>query len=387
MATRIVLPDAGQTTDEMLLLKWYVRVGDVVEVGDILADIETDKAVAELEAYVAGHVLALLAEEGSTVTTGETLLWVGDLGEEVRDDSPHDGQRKATVQPDNEPEAAPQPSRAPAGGGTATPAARTAARERGLALADIAGSGPEGCIVKRDVLAHLAPPAPSEGGSLRGTSERLSPRRRALAARLQGSVRDAPHFQVTMEVDMTQALIVRETTEPRATVTDVIVKATADALADFPRLNCRLEGDTVHYLAEINIGIAVSVADGLVVPVLSHADALSLAEVAAQSRQLIANARAGRLAAGVRGTFTVSNLGMFGVKSFTAIINPPEAAILAVGTIEEKLVLRGSAVAAVPTLTLTVSSDHRLIDGALAARFLRAIRERLEAPAPGTREQ
>jgi pyruvate dehydrogenase E2 component (dihydrolipoamide acetyltransferase) len=208
--------------------------------------------------------------------------------------------------------------------------------------------------------------------------------RRALAARLQDSVRDAPHFYVTMEVDMTQALIVRQTTEPRATVTDVIVKAAADTLADFPRLNCRLDGDTVHYLADVNIGIAVSLDDGLVVPVLARADSLSLAEVAAQSRQLIACARGGRLAAGARSTFTVSNLGMFGIKSFTAIINPPEAAILAVGAIEDKLVLTGAGVAAVPTLTLTLSSDHRLIDGALAARFLKAMRERLESLAPTT---
>ena len=389
MATRIVVPDAGQTTDEMLLLKWYVRVGDVVEVGDILADIETDKAVAELEAYVAGHVLALLAEEGNTVTTGQTLLWVGDLGEEIGD--PSDAfQREAKIQPDGDEEATPEPSPPATAAATvpgrprATPAARTAAREHGLALTDIAGSGPDGCVVKRDVLAGLPPASPSEGGSLAGTSAPLSPMRRALAARLQGSVRDAPHFYVTMEVDMTQALTVRQASEPRATVTDVIVKAAADTLADFPRLNCRLEGDTVHYLAEVNIGIAVSVDDGLVVPVLARADCLSLAEVAAQSRRLIACARAGRLAAGARSSFTVSSLGMFGIKSFTAIINPPEVAILAVGAIEDKLVLTGAGVAAVPTLTLTLSSDHRLIDGALAARFLKAMRERLESLAPTT---
>jgi pyruvate dehydrogenase E2 component (dihydrolipoamide acetyltransferase) len=218
MATRIVLPDAGQTTDELMMMKWYVGVGDVVEVGDILADIETDKAVAELEAYVAGHVLALRVEEGDTVTTGQTLLWIGDLGEEIGDDPP----AEAEVQRGADKEATPEPARvaavAPAVSGrvTATPAARTAARERGLALADIAGSGPDGCLVKRDVLAASAP---AEGGGRRGTSEPLSPMRRALAARLQSSVREAPHFYVTMEVDMTQALIRRETTEPKATVT------------------------------------------------------------------------------------------------------------------------------------------------------------------------
>jgi pyruvate dehydrogenase E2 component (dihydrolipoamide acetyltransferase) len=370
MATRIVLPDAGQTTDELLLMKWYVQVGDVVEVGDILADIETDKAVAELEAYVAGTVLALRAEEGEMVTAGQTLLWIGDAGEEIGEEPPAEAAAAPKSPPVPEASRTIQsviPSRP-----TATPAARTLARERGVSLDNLAGSGPEGCIVKRDVVSDEA----------EGTSVPLSPMRRALGARLQASMHDAPHFYVMMEVDMTRALLVRQETEPKATVTDVIVKATADTLAEFPRVNCRLEGDTVHYLAEVNIGIAVSVEEGLVVPVLRHANALSLAEVAAQSRQLIANAREGRLAAGTRSTFTISNLGMFGVKSFTAIINPPEAAILAVGAIEDKLVLRDTGVVAVPTLTLTLSSDHRVIDGALAASFLKALKERIESLEP-----
>lgn len=378
MATRIVLPDAGQTTDELLLMRWYVSAGDTVEVGDILADIETDKAVAELEAYVGGTVLVLLAEEGETVTAGQTLLWIGEPGETIPDEAPEE----PAVQPDapGEPEAEQAPPAAVTamepGRAIATPAARTTARERGVTLSSIIGTGPDGCVVKRDVLAQAAP---RTEGDLRGTSEPLSPMRRALAARLQQSIRDIPQFTVTMEVDMTQALAVRQTTEPKATVTDVIIKAAADTLADFPRVNCRLEGDTVHYPAEVNVGIAVSVEGGLVVPVLARADALSLAEVAALSRQLIENARAGRLAAGARSSFTVSNLGMFGVKSFTAIINPPEAAILAVGGIEDKVVLRGAEVVAVQTLTMTLSCDHRLIDGALAASFLKALRERLEA--------
>ena len=378
MATRIVLPDAGQTTDELLLMKWYVSVGDTVEVGDILADIETDKAVAELEAYVGGTVLVLLAEEGDTVTAGQTLLWIGEPGETITDEAPEEPEMQPAAPGEPEAEQARPPAvtaMAP-GRAIATPAARTTARERGVTLSSITGTGPDGCVVKRDVLAAATS---SEGNGLRGTSEPLSPMRRALAARLQQSVRDIPQFTVTMEVDMTQALAARETTQPKATVTDVIIKAAADTLADFPRVNCRLEGDTVYYPAEVNVGIAVSVEGGLVVPVLARADALSLAEVAAQSRQLIESARAGRLAAGARSSFTVSNLGMFGVKSFTAIINPPEAAILAVGAIEDKLALRGAEIVAVPTLTMTLSCDHRLIDGALAASFLKALRERLES--------
>lgn len=372
MATRIVVPDAGQTTDELLLVRWYVKVGDVVAVGDVLADLETDKAVAELEAYVAGHVLALLAEEGESVTVGQALLWVGAPGELVEEDKPEVAP-VATAQAETP--VAREAATGGAGGLAATPAARTAARERGLALGELAGSGPDGCIVKRDVLEQ------AEGAA--GVVVRpLSPMRRALAARLTLSAREIPQFSVAMEVDMTRALAVRETTEPRATVTDVVVKAAADVLAQFPDVNCRLEGESVRYLADVNVGVAVSVDDGLVVPVLAGADGLGLAEVSVRLRELVANAREGRLAAGARGSFTVSNLGMYGVKSFTAIINPPEAAILAVGGISDRLVLCDGQVVAVPTATLTLSCDHRLIDGALAARFLKAVRERLETLAP-----
>jgi pyruvate dehydrogenase E2 component (dihydrolipoamide acetyltransferase) len=376
MATGIVVPDAGQTTDEMLLVKWYVQAGDVVKVGDILADIETDKAVAELEAYVAGTVLALLAEEGDTVLTGQTLIWIGAPGEAVPEaeaTAPAAPEASGSgFQPRQEAGGAAAP--ALAGHVLASPAARTEARRLGVDLAALGGSGPDGCVVKRDVLAT------GEGGE-GGTWEPLSPMRRAVAARLQQSVREAPHFYVSMDVDMTQALQARELCEPRASVNDVLVKAAAGALVEVRGLNCRLEGERIHYLAEVNVGIAVSVEGGLVVPVLARADMLGLAEIAAESRRLVASARDGRLAAGPRGTFTLSNLGMYGVKSFTAIINPPEAGILAVGGLEDRLVLREGAVVAVPTLTLTLSSDHRLVDGALAAQFLQAVRTRLEAPA------
>jgi len=388
LATRIVVPDAGQTTDELLLAKWHVKVGDQVQVGDFLCDIETDKAVAELESYVAGHVLKLLAEEGDTVTTGQALLWIGEVGE-TADDMPaptpapdaspcHSERQRRVSSPVGQvvPTCPSEPS-AP----VATPAARTLARQRGLPLADIVGTGPAGAIVKRDV---LAAGRPAEGDALRGSMVPLSPMRRAIATRLQESVRDAPHFTVGIEVDMTQALAARAAAPTRVTVTDLIVKAAADTLAQFPRLNCRLEGEALRYLADVNIGIAVGVEDGLVVPVLAQADQLSLAEVAERSRRLVESARSGRLPAGAPGSFTVSNLGMFGVTWFSAIINPPEVAILAVGAIQDRLALTAAGVVAVPILALTMSSDHRVVDGALAARFLQALKNRLESwpPAP-----
>jgi len=368
MATRIVVPDAGQTTDELLLAKWHVQVGDQVEVGDFLCDIETDKAVAELEAYVAGHVLKLNAEAGDTVTTGQTLLWIGEPGE-ATDEEPT-GATDARESETRQAAAPPWPGEAAHAttGRRASPAARTLARERGVDLGALTGSGPDGCVVKRDVLA----------GAAEGAGVPLSPMRRAIAARLQQSVREAPHFYAAIDVDMTQALAAREASPAKVTVNDLIVNATAITLTRFPQLNCRLAGDTLHYLPEVNLGIAVSVEEGLVVPVLAQADRLTLAQTAERTRALIDAARAGRLPAGAPSSFTVSNLGMYGVRWFTAIINPPEVAILAVGALRDELALTPGGVVAVPTLTLTLSVDHRVIDGQLAARFLQALKQELE---------
>lgn len=349
MATRIVVPDAGQTTDEMLLERWRVAVGDVVASGDIVADIETDKATMELESYAAGTVLELLSGEGDLVVVGQALLVIGQPGETA-----------AEAAPPTEPTARQ----------LATPAARTTAREHGLELAGITGSGPEGCIVKRDVAA---------GEARRPNLVPLSPMRRAIGARLQQSVREAPHFYVAIEVDLTVALAVREAIG-EVSINDLILKATADTLASYPRVNCRLEGEDIVYLDAVHLGIAVGVEDGLVVPAMAHADRLTLRELAAEARRLIADARAGRLPS-LRGSFTVSNLGMYGVKSFTAIINPPEAAILGVGAVLPKLMLTDRGIVAAPTVELTLSSDHRVLDGVIAAEFLQALRQRLENPA------
>jgi pyruvate dehydrogenase E2 component (dihydrolipoamide acetyltransferase) len=364
MATRIVVPDAGQTTDELLLAKWHVEVGDTVEVGDFLCDIETDKAVAELESYVAGQVLRLMAEAGDTVTTGQTLLWIGDPGEDVPEELPSAPEPASAGEPSD---AEPPPVTA-GSGRLASPAARELARETGADLAAIQGSGPDGCIVKRDVL-------PLGEGLVP-----LSPMRRTIAARLQQSVREAPQFHVAIEVDMRAALGARERLGREITVNDLFLKATADTVVAFPAFRCRLEGDAVRQLEEVNVGIAVGLEEGLVVPVLAGADRLALVEVAERSRRLIESARGGKLTAGPPASLTVSNLGMYGVSWFSALLNPPEVAILAVGAVEDRLALTTSGVVAVPSLTLTLACDHRVIDGQLAARFLRALKTRLESP-------
>lgn len=369
MAVRVVVPDMGQTSDELLLGTWRVSVGDRVASGDILAEIETDKAVAELESHASGYVLALLADAGDTVVTGDTLVWIGEPGESVpgEEDAPsHEARPRGTagVLAGSAPaEAGPAEAR----GLLATPAARTLARERSVDLSSLTGSGPQGCVVKRD-LDRVA-------GE---TVVPLSPMRRAIATRLSASVREAPQFSVAVDIDMTNALARRQAAPAKVTVGDVVVKACADALRDCPAMDCRVEGEAIRYLGDANVGIAVSLEGGLVVPVLERADTLTLGEVAERSRGLIASAREGRLPAGVVAGLTVSNLGMYGVKWFTAIVNPPEAAILAVGAVEERLVLTEAGIVARPSVTVVLTCDHRAVDGALAAEFLGAVKRRLE---------
>ncbi|MBD3178002.1 MAG: hypothetical protein GF320_22745 [Armatimonadia bacterium] len=370
MATKIVIPDAGQTTDEMLMGQWLVAEGDEVEVGDALAEIETDKAVAELESYASGTVLKILAEEGDSVSVGQVVVWLGEPGERI----PEEAEPERAVD-----EAAPASAEeapaiaSPAGSDVlASPAARVKARGMGVDLSAIAGSGPGGCVLRRDVIA-------ASGGHAAGTVVPLSPMRRAIADRLTTSAQQAPHFHVAMDVGMTAALDAREAADGMVTLNDLFVKAAADALAQHPGINCQLRGDELHLLDEVNVGIAVGTKDGLLVPVLAGADSLSLPEVATRTRELIEAARRGRVPAGQPATFTVSNLGAYGVKQFTAIINPPESAILAVGAVEDRLALTPAGIVAVATVTLTLSSDHRVIDGVAAAEFLRTIKDRLEA--------
>ena len=387
MAVRILVPPAGQTTEELTFLRWRVAEGQAVKLGDVLAELETDKAVMELESSADGCALGLNAKEGEMVTVGQTIGWIGEPGEAIEEGESKSGNaanadqskpEELTTEDTESTEKRIEEEKC--GPLRATPAARTLARENRVDLRLIAGSGPEGCIVKADVER-----AGTAADGAEGKKVLLTKMRRTIAARLAQSKHDAPHFYVAMDVDMAAALALRERLNAaggiRISINDMIVKAVADALARFPQVNCRFDGDGVTYLDKINIGIAVALDDGLTVPVLPHADRLTLTRIAEQSTQLVAAAREGRMLNQAVGTFTVSNLGMLGVKWFTAIINPPESAILAVGAIEQKLTLNNdNSIVAKPTLTLTLSSDHRVIDGALAARFLAFIRDALQNP-------
>jgi pyruvate dehydrogenase E2 component (dihydrolipoamide acetyltransferase) len=275
--------------------------------------------------------------------------------------------------------------------------ARRIAEERGVDLRGVTGTGPGGRITEKDVLAHAggsgaAPAAQAaaapRSAAVRGETVALSKMRAVVGRRMQQSKQTVPHFYVTLSIDMTNALALRDELQrgagegdAKVSVNDMIVKAAALALAEMPEVNARLEDDRIVHLADVNVGIAVALDDGLVVPVLPRADALSLREVAAKTRELIAAAKAGKQQNLAAATFTISNMGMLGVDSFVAIINPPEAAILAVGSTAKRVVAGADgAIRVRDTMNVTVSADHRVLDGATAARFGNAIKSRLEDP-------
>jgi pyruvate dehydrogenase E2 component (dihydrolipoamide acetyltransferase) len=392
MALRVVVPSAGQTTDELTLVKWLVEPGQQVKRGDPLAEIETDKATMDLECFADGYVLELLVEEGDAVETGQTILTLAESEEELKA-GPKAEMPQQRDEPGTQEQAGPVTTKAgkpesrqverSSGPVRASPAARRLARERGIDLTAVVGTGPGGTITPSDVEKAVA----QEPGVERDVKERVVPisrMRRTIGKRLQESAREAPHYYMAMDVDMARALEMRTSVnaanpDTKVSVNDMIVHALAVTLSEYPQLNCRVEDDAIHYLDEINIGIAVATEEGLLVPVIEHADKLDLVQIAKRSRHLAERARAGKIPGGAQGTFTVSNLGMFGVKFFTAIINPPEVAILAVGAIEERPVCTPEGIRAAPMLTLTLSCDHRIVDGRSAAQFLAAVKQRLES--------
>jgi len=415
------------------IVQWFQKEGDAVRRGDPLLEIETDKANMEVEAPADGVLRKIFHREGEVVPVLTPIAVVApadetlDLEELSR---PEEGAEAAVEDDFGAPGAAPSPGTspavspappAPAGAATAggravatapppgriaaSPVARRLARSHGIDLAGIRGSGPRGRIIRRDVESALsgrrmASPAgkaervglleiPSSRGEYPSPSPRpprripLTGMRKAIAKALQSSKVTAPHYYATMEIDMTAALALRRARVAEglsASVNDVLVRAVARALADEPRVNCRVSDEAIEYPTDVNIGIAVGLEDGLVVPVLMQAQKRSLAEIAVETERIIDLARKGKLVGAGQGTFTISNLGMFGIKCFTAVINPPEGAILAVGKAVERVVPAGGGFVPRMILEATLSSDHRAIDGLLAARFLARLRHLLEEP-------
>jgi pyruvate dehydrogenase E2 component (dihydrolipoyllysine-residue acetyltransferase) len=428
------------TMEEGRLVEWKKQEGESVAVGDVLAEVETDKAVMELVARAAGTLLKHVVEAGATVPVSEPVAVIGDPGEAVGDTGPSGpngakpaAEEEATQpapdrnQPTSMPPAPPAraavESRGPAKPSTSTqasapaasvtsgrlkasPLARRIAAERGLDLGDVAGTGPEGRIIARDLeglaaaaapaqapSAVAAPPAPpafrlpvTEGAPF--TDVPLTQIRKTIARRLSQSIGPIPTFYLTTEVDMERVAEAREALlksgdqDTKVSFNDIVIKAVAAALRQHPACNAWWQDDHIRYWNEVHVSMAVAVEEGLITPVIRHADLKTLRQIAAESRDLAGRARQRRLKPEeyTGGTFSVSNLGMLDIEEFTAVINPPEAGILAIGRIAEKPVVQDGSISVRRRMRLTMSCDHRVIDGATGAQFLKTLKGMLENP-------
>jgi pyruvate dehydrogenase E2 component (dihydrolipoamide acetyltransferase) len=392
MATNVIMPALGVAQQTGTLLKWFKAEGESVSKGEPLMEIETDKATVEIEAPGSGVLTQVIAKPGDEVPVGQRIAFILAPGEESPADAmPAAAPRPATKTKETESKpAAKSPSvsvsvTTNSGRILASPAAKRIAREKGVALTSLKGSGPEGSILAEDVL-RAAPDVPGVAAPI--TADQilpLSPMRRIVGERMTQSKQGAPHFYLNMDIDMSAVTKLRSEAKQQGEVTppsinDFILHACAHALKDFPSLNASFSEAGIKLHADIHLGMAVALEEGLVVPVIRNADRLSLAELAARSRDLVDKAQKKKLFPldYEGGTFTVSNLGMLGVDSFTAIINPPQCAILAVGRVAPRIVADDGMFAIKPVMTATLSADHRVIDGAIAARFLKHVKEDLE---------
>ena len=403
MATKVVMAQLSPTMEEGKLIEWKVAEGDTVSQGDIVAEIETDKANMDVEALGGGVLRKIVVHAGATVPVGALIGVIAAPDESI----------DALLAEAAAARTADEPAGAGAGAGTraaggrikASPVARRMAAEGGIALASLTGSGPGGRIVKADIEAALASrtaaapprgptpvlppltPAPPPLPHLEDRVEEPSQMRKAIARRLVQSIGPVPHFFLTTEVDMGRALELRADlnarfAEGRIGVNDLLLKATAEALNRHPAVNASWEENAIRYHGAVHLGIAVAVDGGLITPVLRDAGRKGLRRISTEARDLITRGRGRKLAPEEYqgGTFSVSNLGMFEIDQFTAIINPPEAAILAIGQTVEKPVVVADEVVVRKRMRVTMSCDHRVIDGATGAAFLGAFKAMLENP-------
>ena len=413
MAVNILMPALSPTMTDGTLARWLVSEGDAVRSGDVIAEIETDKATMEVEALDDGVMAKLVVAEGTQNVAVNALIAV--LAEEGEDAS------EAAKEAENAPIAAPTP--APTAASTpaptpvsapaapklaagqkgervfASPLARRIAGDAGLDIGNLAGTGPHGRIIRADVEEAIAKAgtvaaAPSAAASMMrvaGQSERFEPHsamRRVIAERLQQSKQNAPHFYLTVDCEIDTLLQARKALNEAApegvkiSVNDMVVKAAAAALIAVPEVNGYFEEAGCRYFSDADICIAVAVDGGLVTPVIKAANHLGLSAIASASADLAKRARDNQLdpAEYTGGTFTISNLGMFGVREFSAVINPPQAAILAVGAGEKRPAVRGDALDIATVMSVTLSADHRIVDGAVGARWLQAFKGAIENP-------
>jgi pyruvate dehydrogenase E2 component (dihydrolipoamide acetyltransferase) len=405
MATEIKLPRLGQGMESGTIVKWLKSEGDNVEKGEPLYELDTDKVTQEVEADASGILLKIAVAEGE-VPVGKTIAVIGEQGEavEVAEDPQEEGSPARAREQDRERGRAasaermteieqPQPQPSVSNGRVkASPLARRIARERGIDLSNVAGTGPEGRVVAEDVERAAATAAPASLTASAPVSEdieveQLSSMRKTIARRLTEAWQ-APVFQLGITVDMERALEVRrrlvelQGDGAKPTVSDLLTKVCAMALMRHRAVNALYKGDSIELHPTANVGIAVAIPNGLVVPVIQGCERRTIAEIAAARAELVDRARSGKLQQGDLdgGTFTISNLGMFGIERFIAVLNPPQAAILAVGSTEEKAVVVDGEIVVRPRMELTLTCDHRAIDGATGAQFLGDVKAFLEEP-------
>lgn len=416
----ILMPRLSDTMTEGVIADWHKKVGDTVKKGDILADIETDKATMELESYKEGKLLYIGAQKGEKIAVNDLLAVIGDEKKVNLDKIVSAAKNKGAAAPVAAAAAASAPAAAPesgaaAGGGhsglsvsadgriKASPLARKLAAEKGIDISKVAGSGDNGRIVKKDVdsykpgqaaaapaaaggaqPARTAPAAPAGQESFDEVA--VSQMRKAIARRLSESKFTAPHFYVTMSIDMDSAVQARaklnEVSPVKISFNDLVLKAVAVALKQHPVINSSWRGETIRVNHHVHIGVAVAIEDGLIVPVVRFADTKSLSQIAGEVKDLAGRAKSKKLQPNEYegSTFTISNMGMFGVEEFTAIINAPNACILAVSAIQQVPVVKNGAVVPGNVMKLTLSCDHRVVDGASGSAFLQTVKGLLEEP-------
>lgn len=408
------MPKMSDTMTEGVVVAWHKKVGDTVKVGDILAEVETDKATMELENYVKGTLLHIGVEQGHAVPVDALIAIVGKEGEDVaallNTGAPALAASSASA-PEQAPAQASAPAQAPVEALAptdpqrikASPLARKLAAEQGLDLRRIQGSGDNGRIVRRDLQGQAAAKAPAAAEALATpdlsawlnrpagqgesfTDQPLSQMRKTIARRLTESKNAAPHFYLTMEIDMDQAVEARQRLNQNApvkiSINDLVIKAAAMALRQHPAVNSSWLGDRIRQNHHIHVGVAMALPEGLVVPVLRFADQKNLVQIATQTKEYAGKAKEKKLQPQdwEGNTFTISNLGMFGIEAFTAIINPPDACILAVGAVRECPVVRNGQLSVGQRMTVTLSCDHRVVDGATGAAFLQSLSLMLRDP-------
>lgn len=414
MAEIIYMPKLSDTMTEGVVAEWHKKVGDKVASGELLAEIETDKATMEFESFYDGVLLHIGVEKGKTAPVNAILAIIGDAGEDVKallaaeaapvtkaeeKAAPVEAPKAETPKAEASKAAPVAESKAPApvsnAGGRvfASPLAKKVAEEKGIDIQQVAGTGDHGRVVKRDV-DHYTPYTPAAGANFTAapagqesfTDENISPMRKTIARRLAESKFSAPHFYLTLDIDMDNAIAARkainEDKNVKVSFNDMVLKATAMSLRKHPAINSSWLGDVIRRNHHIHIGVAVAVEEGLLVPVVRFADSKGFAQIGAEVREYAQKAKDKKLqpADWEGNTFTISNLGMFGIESFTAIVNPPDSCILAVGGIKEVPVVKNGQIVPGNVMKLTLSCDHRVVDGASGAAFLQTLKGYLENP-------